>query len=165
MNPLALWRNELRPLISRGFLRRDQGDALFISDFPRHGDTESICGAIRQAGFTVTLEKDLAHIDASPEKYWEMIGNLPETTDYSPNDETLYLYSLARRLAKLDVPPEKQPLFPIRFVLKCLEGKDPTALSRHFPPLLARLQRKKEDLPAAAGKLILAALSAPGKGE
>ena len=165
MNPLALWRDELRPLIPRGFLRRVQGDALFISDFPRHGEAESICDAIRQAGFTVSLLNGLAQIDAVPEKYAAMIQSLPPLTPYSPNDANLYLYSLAYHLAQLDVPPMRQPIAPIRFALKCLEARDISALSRHFPPLLARLQREKEDLPAAAGKLILAALNASGKGE
>lgn len=165
MNPLAGWREELRPLIPRGFLRRDQGDALFISDFPRHGESQPVEEAIRQAGFSAVIEKGLAHIDARPEKYHALIRSLPNQPLPAPTDATLYLHSLALRLAKWDVPPESQPLSPIRFVLKCLEAEDFTALSRHFPPLLARLQREKKDLPAAAGKLILAALSAPEKGE
>ena len=165
MNPLAPWRDELRPLISRGFLRRDQGDALFISDFPRHGNTEETLFSIRQAGFIVSIENGLARIDASPEKYWEMLRALPESPRFPLNDFNLYLYSLARRLAHTDVPPERQPLSPICFVLKCLDAGNLSALSRHFPPLLARLQREKKDLPVAAGKLILAALNAPAKGD
>ena len=165
MNPLALWRDELRPLITRGFLRRDQGDALFISDFPRHGETEAVCAAITQAGFIVSIDNGLARIDATPQKYQAMMQALPETPHCMPNDATLYLFSLARRLAAMDVPLPRQPLAPIRFVLKCLEARDLAALSRHFPPFLARLQREKKDLPAAAGKLILAALSVPAKGE
>lgn len=165
MNPLSLWRDELRPLISRGFLRRDQGDALFISDFPRHGETESICAALERAGFTLIIEKGLASIDATQEKYRALIQSLPETDHCIPSDANLYLYSLGKRLASMDVPFERQPLSSIRFVLKSLDAKDLSTLSRHFPPLLARLQREKKDLPAAAGKLILAALSAPAKGE
>ena len=34
MNPLTFWREELRHLIPRGFVRRDQGDGLLISDYP-----------------------------------------------------------------------------------------------------------------------------------
>lgn len=165
MNPLAAWRSELRPLISRGFLRRDQGDALFISDFPRHENASAVRDAILRAGFTVSIQDGLAYLDAAPEKYRALIRALPPPVPFAPEERQWYLYSLALRLARMDAPPERQPLSPIRFTLKCLEEKNFAALERHLPPLIARMQRRGETLPAAAGRLILPALHPDEKGE
>ena len=66
MNVLDPWRQALRPLILKGFLRRDQGAGLLISDYPRYGDAEAVSARIEKAGFQVTVADGLARI--TPER-------------------------------------------------------------------------------------------------
>ena len=54
-------------MIPRGFLRRDQGDGLFVSDYPRHGEEEAVSGFLQDQGFSVSIRDFLAYIDAPPE--------------------------------------------------------------------------------------------------
>ena len=67
MSALDPWRQELRGMIPRGFLRRDQGDGLFVSDYPRHGEEEAVSGFLQDQGFSVSIRDFLAYIDAPPE--------------------------------------------------------------------------------------------------
>ncbi|MBE5781861.1 MAG: hypothetical protein E7329_00935 [Clostridiales bacterium] len=162
MSALNGWRALLRPLISRGFLRRDQGEeGLLISDFPRHlADAEE---KIRRAGFTVAISGGMARIDATEDTYRVLMEGLPMPRAFSPREEDAYLYFLALRLIKADTPIPHQPLAPIRLTLKCLDGGEWDTLARKLPPMIALLQRQHMPLPSAAGKMILAALEEKGE--
>ena len=162
MSALDAWRAILRPLISRGFLRRDQEEkGLLISDFPRHGANDA--KRIREAGFSVEISDGMARIDGTEETYRALIASLPMPEACEPGEQDLYLHSLAIRLAKADTPAGDQPLAPIRLVLKCLDVGDLESLKRKLPPMIALLQRQHRPLPSAAGKLILAALYEKGE--
>ena len=112
MSALDLWRSELRALIPRGFLRRDQGEGLFLSDFPRRG--VYAFPALKAAGFDAVEIRGLARIDGSLDKYRELEAALPAFTP-APRDDTLYLFSLARRLTRFggDITAENLPLMRI----------------------------------------------------
>lgn len=163
MSALTPWRRELRALIPRGFLRRDQGDGLLISDYPRFGDAEEITGRLLRAGYRVELRGDLACLDGLPEKYAGLIRECV-WVPVPPRQDTLALWALAQRLIREDVPPEEQPLGALRLTLKRLDAGDLAGLYGALAPEIARLQREKRPLPAAAGAWILCAL-ADGKGE
>lgn len=157
MNPLTFWREELRHLIPRGFLRRDQGDGLLISDYPRRGGAEEITAALAAADFTVRLENGLAYVDGSLQKYRALAAALtleaPRMTD-----ENLFLYALGNRLLRYggEVTEENLPL--LRLTLKTMDGGDINALTRLLSPACAEAQRKQIGLPKAAGLLIFQAL-------
>ena len=157
MSALDAWRRELRGLIPQGFLRRDQGEGLFVSDYPRHGEEESVSKALRERGFLVFIRDSLAYIDAAPEKYQRLLDGVPDA-DIEPAEETLALYALAQRLirSKADFSPEGLPV--LRLALKHLDGKDWKGLYQALSPLSALAQRQHRPLPAALGKLILLSL-------
>lgn len=165
MTPLACWREELRALIPRGFVRRDQEEGLFISDYPRWGREETVSAALLAAGFTVCLSHSLARIDGQCAKYRALLLNLPPAEISPPREENLYLHALALRLLRAQTPLERQPIPPLRLTLKYLDAGDLGGLSQKLPPLLALLQRRGEPLPSAAGTLILNALAEREKGE
>ena len=152
MSALDLWRSELRALIPRGFLRRDQGEGLFLSDFPRRG--VDAFPALKAAGFETVEIRGLARIDGSLDKYRELEAALPAFTP-APRDDTLYLFSLARRLTRFggDITAETLPL--VRMTLLCLDEKDDSFLLRRLPGDMALAQRQRLVLPRMAGQLIL----------
>lgn len=158
MSALAPWRAEVRALIPRGFLRRDPGDALFISDYPRLCDGAAVGNALAGAGFFAAEGGGLSRIDAEPEKYRALMRALTPGEIPAPTDETLYLRALALRLLRAQTPPERQEIAPLRLALKCLDAGDLAALSGRLPPLLAAMQRRGAPLPSAVGALIFRAL-------
>ena len=158
MSALDPWRRELRGLIPRGFLRRDQGEGLFVSDYPRHGEEAAVSGVLRDQGFSVSVRDPLAYIDASPEKYRELLECVPEA-DIAPTEETLALYALGMRLIRSKAEFSSVALPTLRLTLKYLDGKDWKGLYGALPPLAALAQREHRPLPAALGKLILFSLS------
>ena len=163
MKILDPWRGILRPLIPRGFLRRDQGDGLFISDYPRHGEEERVTRAIESAGFTVSIDNGLARIDGTRDTYEALLGNCQAFAVLKSSEENSYLYALAQRLARTQTPWAQQPLAPIRLVLKCLDAEEFHTLEEKLPPMIAFLQREHQPLPAAAGILLLLALKEKGE--
>lgn len=158
MSALDAWRRELRGLIPRGFLRRDQGEGLFVSDYPRHGEEESVSKALRERGFLVSLRDSLAYVDAPPEKYRELLNGLPEA-EAAPTEESLALYALAQRLirSKAEFFPDALPA--LRLTLKYLDAKDWKSLYQALSPLSALAQRQHKPLPATLGRVILFSLS------
>ena len=163
MKILDPWRGILRPLIPRGFLRRDQGEYLLISDYPRHGNAEEVTRAIEQAGFTVSVENGLARLDGTRETYKCLLRDCQEPPLFEPHEESRYLYALAKRLCRAQTPWEQQPLAPLRLVLKCLDAGDWDTLEDKLPPMIALLQREHQPLPSAAGILLLRALDEKGE--
>lgn len=157
MSALDAWRREIRSLIPRGFLRRDAGDgAVFVSDYPRWEGAGETTERLTAAGYAVTVREGLAHIDGSREKYLRLLSALP-CPDGAPTDETLYAFSLARRLTAAASPPEAQPLLLLGQWMKRLDGGDAGVIPE-IAAYAARCRREKRPLPSAAGKLILCAL-------
>ena len=154
MSGLDPWRQALRLRIPRGFLRRDPGDMLFISDYPRLGVHIDWTGT----GFFAKEAGGLARLDAGEDAYRALLESLPPC-DPALSDGTLYLISLARRLEKSGGPffPDALPL--IRAALKQLDAKDLKGLYRFLAPAAAEAQRKGAPLPAALGRLILSGIS------
>lgn len=150
MSALDPWRRALRARIPCGFLRRDQGAGLFISDYPRLGVEVDWAGT----GFFAKEENGLARLDAAEEAYRALLLGLP-LRDPAPNDETLFLFSLARRLEKSGAPFSPNALPIVRETLKYLDEGDLNGLYRFLSPAAAKAQRLHAPLPAALGRLIL----------
>lgn len=163
MSALEEWRQQIRALIPRGFLRRDQGEGLLISDFPRFDGREAVIAALEEAGFIVVLAGVMARIDGSTRRYLQLQERLRAFTDI-PDDGALPLWALGQRLARASVPLEEQPRSALRLTLKCLDAGEEEALLRLLPPRLAVLQRQHQPLPALAGALILDHLARKTKG-
>ena len=158
MSALDAWRRELRPLIPRGFIRRDQGEGLFVSDYPRHGEEAAVSASLREHGFSVFLRDSLACVDASPEKYRALLDGLPDAAP-PVTEETLNLYALANRLIRGGADFSKDALPALRLTLKYLDTKDWKGLYQALSPLSSFAQRQHKPLPAALGRLILFSLS------
>ncbi len=153
-SPLNAWREELRRLIPRGFLRRDQGDGLFVSDYPRHGEEAPVSEALRRAGYTVEIRDGLAHVDAGLDQYRALADGLPEA-EAPLSEECFWLCSLANHLQKTgaEITADNLPL--LRLTLKKLDEGDLPGLQRLLPPAVAEAQRKHVSPPKAAGQLVL----------
>ena len=158
MSPLSPWRNELRRLIPRGFLRRDQGTGLFVSDFPRFGGGEETARSLKEAGYAVQLKSNLAYLDAGLEKYRKLAASLADAP-VIPQEDFFWLYSLAAHLQKTGAEPAADNLYLIRLTLKALDANDLPGLERLLPPAVAEAQRKRISPPKAAGQLILSAIN------
>lgn len=154
MNALDPWRQALRPLIPRGFLRRDQGDGLFVSDYPRYGEAETVSARIESAGFRVTVTDGLARI--TPEKSTcEALLNAAPICQPTVTDENLFLYSLTRRIAEGNAPLIPETEKTVWTALKLLDAGDMPGLYRFLSSSAALAQRQHRALPAGLGKLIL----------
>ena len=158
MSALDPWRRELRSLIPRGFLRRDQGTWLFASDYPRFAGAEDVTAALLGAGYRVTVEADVARIDGNKEKYHALFTHLP-CPDAVPDDETLYAVSLARRLIRAETPVDEEPMNGYPALLKALDEGNWRQAADDTAAWAAVCQRQGRKLPSAAGKLILLGLS------
>ena len=156
MSALDAWRREIRALIPRGFLRRDQGNGLLISDYPRWAGSESVTDRLRRAGYRVEIREGLACLDGTEEKYAALAVPCPQPP---PPEDQLALWALARRLARDPVPIRDQPRQLLGMTLKYLDAGDFSGLYRALAPEIARLQRRGRPLPAMAGAWILTALA------
>lgn len=154
MSALDAWRREIRPLIPRGFLRRDQGSGLFISDFPRFGGADETEAALCALGYRVERDGQLARIDGDFQKYQALAASLADG-EFVPADTDFPLYALGQRLARHGTPLENQPMEWIRFTMKCLDAGNDEEILRQLPAGTALLQRLHQPLPALAGALIL----------
>ncbi len=157
MNALDPWRQVLRPLIPKGFLRRDQGDGLFVSDYPRYADAESVSARIEKAGFRTAVTDGLARI--TPER--STCAALLEAAPFClppEEDETLFLRSLARRIADGGAPLTPETERAVWTALRYLDAGDEKGLYRFLSPEAALAQRRHCPLPAGLGRLILQSL-------
>ena len=153
------WRREIRALIPRGFLRRDQGNGLFISDYPRFENAEKVTEALNLAGFLVSPGASLALIDGGFEKYQILFSHLPPQR--APSDDNLMLWGLGKRLERYGGETREEDMPLLRAILKYLDGENFAALQKELRPVFALSQRMGRPLPAMAGKLILSYLPAP----
>ena len=164
MSVLDVWQQELRPLIPRGFLRRDQkGDSLFLSDFIRFPEAEKVAARIAEKGYTIQWPDGAgpARIDLTSQRYTAFLQSLPCPAPV-PEDSTLYPWALAQRLIRANTPITMQNLPPACALIRLLHGGNAQALAR-LSALAAQGQRLRQPLPAAAGRLVLCML-AEGKG-
>ncbi len=157
MSVLDPWRQTLRPLIPKGFLRRDQGDGLFVSDYPRHGNADGISARLEEAGFRATVTDGLARITPEAET---LAALLDAASACQPvlSDENLFLYSLARRIAGTNAPLTPETESAVWTSLKYLDAGDMTGLYRFLSPAAALAQRRHCALPGGLGRMVLAVL-------
>ena len=158
MSVLDPWRQALRPLIPKGFLRRDQGDGLFVSDYPRYGDAEAVSARIETAGFRVTVTEGLAYIIPTAETLAALLNAAP-VCQPTVTDENLFLHSLARRIAEKNAPLIPETEQTVWTALKYLDAGDMPGLYRFLSPAAALAQRQHRPLPGGLGKMILRFLS------
>ena len=154
MNALDPWRQALRPLIPKGFLRRDQGDGLLISDYPRYGDAEAVSSRIEKAGFRVAAADGMARITPERSTCAALLDAAPPCRTEAA-DRNLFLYSLARRIAESGAPLTPDTERAVWTALKYLDAGDEQGLYRFLSPAAALAQRKKQPLPAGLGRMIL----------
>ena len=154
MSVLEPWRRALRPLIPKGFLRRDQVDGLFVSDYPRYGDAESVSARIEKAGFRVKIADGLARITPESETLAALLDAAP-IFQPTVTDENLFLHSLARRIAEGNAPQTPETEKTVWTALKYLDAGDMTGLYRFLSPAAATAQRMHCALPGGIGKMIL----------
>ena len=154
MNALDPWRQALRPLIPKGFLRRDQGDGLFVSDYPRYGDAEAVSARIEKTGFRVELSDGLARVTPETETLAALLDATPACMP-TATDENLFLHSLARRIAETNAPLTPETEQTVWTALKYLDAGDMTGLYRFLSPASAMAQRKHCALPGGLGRMIL----------
>ncbi|MBR6184649.1 MAG: hypothetical protein IKQ41_00125 [Clostridia bacterium] len=153
MSALDAWRRHARAAIPRGFLRRDRGDGLFISDYPRYPDSGPVTDALRQAGFRVRLDGQLAVLGLSPAGIEAQAASL--CGEARPTDETLYLWALAGRLIRSGGAATQADMPHIHFTLKCLDAGELSRLEKVLSPASALGQRTRHPLPAVIGRLMM----------
>ena len=157
MSVLSPWRQTLRPLIPKGFLRRDQGNGLFVSDYPRYGEAEAVSARIEAAGFRVELADGLARVAPETETLAALLNAAP-VCQPAVTDENLFLHSLARRIAEGNAPLIPETEKTVCAALKYLDAGDEAGLYRFLSPAAALAQRQHCALPGGLGRLILALL-------
>lgn len=149
------WRNEIKALLPCGFVRISRDGAfLFVSDYPkRAANPFFVHSALTRAGFTVVIEKGMAYLDGSREKYREtealLLPHPPQITDQNAR-----LFHAARLMTANKVPFDAQPLHLIRHTLRGILLEDEKALAQ-LPGMIARQKRLKRPLSPAAGMLLL----------
>ena len=150
------------------FLRRDTDDgALFASDLPRRGDAATVVAALQALaarGFSARLDGGLLRVDAGLSRYAALLSALPDAPPPLPADDALHpAYALCRLwLRAAPAPLERQPLAPLRCVLKRLTSPD--ELRKQIPRLYdesAALLRARSPLPRAAGQALAEWLAPP----
>lgn len=157
MSALDAWRSLARGLIPRGFLRRDRGDGLLISDYPRYPNGGQVTQALRNAGFRVEADGQAAFLGLSPAQINAQAVAAPDCGP-APTDETLFLWGLAHRLIRGGGVIAEEDLPAVYLTLKRLDAGDLDGLEKALSPLSALRQRERRPLPAALGRLILTEL-------
>ena len=158
MSVLSPWRQTLRLLIPKGFLRRDQGDGLFVSDYPRYENAETVSAHIEAAGFQAHATDCLARITPEAETTAVLLNAAPACIP-AMTDENLFLHSLARRIAGANAPLTPETEKAVWTALKYLDAGDMPGLYRFLSPAAALAQRQHCALPGGLGRWILCFLS------
>ena len=157
MKLLDGWRRQVRSVVPRGFIRRDQQTgALLASDFPRFDEAEKTARRLKEAGYTVHTMDGVAHITPGEDLFFRWLRELP-CPPVCPTDDTLFSYAMAQRLLREKAPMNRRHLSLLVELCKALDAGNFTYLN-DFSQQLALCQRRHQPLPAAAGKLILCAL-------
>ena len=141
------------------FLRRAQSDDFLLSsDAPKRlSDAAGGARLFRAAGLIPAQRGGLWFLDARKADYERLDASLPMDMPIRPSEEKyLNLWSLCRMLYEHPGDTACQPLWAVRRVAKAVEAGEASILSLadYLPPYLAELLRKKEPLPALAGKLL-----------
>ena len=144
--------------------------ALFTADLPRHTAVdaqERLRGLLCAQGFVCAsdAERGLWHIDLSVQRYAALLVPLPVLCPSLPGQTALHpAYALCRLLLLHPAPFCRQPLAPLRQMLKLTSQNKPSRMlhPRHARTLqelheqCAILLRQKETLPHAAGAVLAA---------
>ena len=114
----------------------------------------------RDGSWSFRREGGLMQLDPGPDLWQRIMASAPAAAHIPMDERTAYpfLQSCANRLVSETVPPERQPVAPLRLTLKCLEAGELSRLQDELPMEVAVLKRKHEPLPTAAGLYILAYL-------
>ena len=149
-------RQSAAECLDAGLLRWAREDGfLLVSDDPRRQkDTRSADEALLKAGFCFHIAQSLRYIDPGADLWQRIMREAPEEALTGEESCSPALFSLALRLLAVYVPPEAQPVLPLRIVLKAAALNDPDLASRRLPPLLAALLREKRPMPHAAGQYL-----------
>lgn len=151
MNIVNLWRQEIRGLLPCGFLKisREAG-FLFVSDYPlRMEKAKEVHEKLAKAGFSVTVQKGMAYLDAGREKYEQAARKMPSfaAPEGKGNKHLLFLDRLLMQ--------GKEENFALAgYVLRCTALGDEKGLLK-LPLLIALQKRKKAPLSPLAGKVLL----------
>ena len=157
-------RDSLRVLLGVPcFIRRSRDPGfLFVTDaLGRAVEADQVLDRLsRDGSWRFRREEGLMHLDPGPELWQKIMASAPAAAHIPLDEGTAYpfLQSCANRLVSETVPPERQPVRPLRLTLKCLEAGELSRLQDELPMEIAVLQRKHEPLPTAAGLYILAYL-------
>ncbi|MBQ4639865.1 MAG: hypothetical protein IJB69_05015 [Clostridia bacterium] len=160
MNICEAWKNEIRGLLPCGFVKisRDEG-FLFVSDYPkRMENTLALHRALVNAGFSVTVERGMAYLDGTLEKYRQADAETDFPCPPPMTEENARLHHAAHLLAAQGGPVQTDSMFLVRHILRCSALADDKGLSL-VPGMVARMKREKELLPALAGKILFCYLS------
>ena len=139
-------------------MRRDQGDGLFVSDYPRYGDVENVSARIEKAGFRVLVKDGLARITPESSACEALLNAAPACLPIV-TDENLFLHSLARRIADTDAPLTPENEKAVWAALKYLDAGEMPGLYRFLSPAAALAQRQQQPLPGGLGRMILRCMS------
>ncbi len=155
MGSVDAWKNEIRALLPRGFLRISRDSAfLFVSDYPKHlENTFALHAALAQAGFEVTVKEGVAFMDGGREKYARLVEAVPPVLQPCMTERNMHLLHLARVLMGDDVALESQDIALIRQVMRCTALRDEQGLML-LPRMMAERKRKKQPLAPVAGMLL-----------
>lgn len=147
-------KTELRGILYQGFLRRARAEEwLLISDFPRFCDTD-VTEMLAKNGWIVKREGDTLLLDLTCERYAALIAALPPVREIALTEDNLPRYALVKRLSKENVPPECQPVAPVRLTLKYLGTREESRLFALLQPMFAAIKREGLPLPTAVASLL-----------
>ncbi len=143
----------------RPFLHRARSDDyLLCSDAPRKlSDPKRALVLFHQAGISIDEKDGLWQMDASIDTYIHLAAMLPTIPPDIPHqNKYLPIWHLCRMLLSHPAPVNQQPLTAVRQVIKAMETDESSILSlpTKLSPVLARMLRNKEALPALAGGLL-----------
>ncbi len=136
---------------NNGFLRLyGQDDFVYISDAPRRAASETIRDmqkTMREQGFVSHIdESNLLLIDLEPIRWRMLLEVFPRfgVEPFPQDDRWLEVYALARLLARHPSPIDRQPMEPVRAVLKRYDRKNslPALMPQLISQCAERLRRK-----------------------
>lgn len=126
-------RRELRELLPpRAFLRRDRGDALYVTDAPRFADARELCAALETAGFCCEPRREQLAIFPGVQRLIELERRCPP-----PN------FFCASLMKLRGLPPCEDALKLFAVGVRLLEHPEKFAYARHARQLAALCLRTR----------------------